>query len=183
GGGPERVGARRSGRDPERSGRGRGPRGVPDVGTPRGRRLRVRQIALDGADHAGAVLVRALVAADVARALVIAVDGGADLVHRQLVVAGPRLVALERADPGQDRRAVVVLALVGGDLRQLDLRDAGELAGDVLGGELVVARDREVVGRRDGALDLSLGARHARHLAGLASGALGLARRAAGGLG
>ena len=79
-------------------------------------------LALDGGQDARAVLVRPLVTAHGARALVIVADGGADLIDREVVVAGPRLVALERADPGQDRGAVVVLALVGVELGELGLR-------------------------------------------------------------
>ena len=68
-------------------------------------------LTLGGLENAGAVLVRALVAADLRDAGVVALrDYGADLVGRELVVAGPRLVTLERVDAAMDGRAVLVLA-------------------------------------------------------------------------
>ena len=53
----------------------------------------------DGGQDAGAVLVRALVGAHGIRALVVVADGGADLVDREVVIAGPGLVAPQGRDP------------------------------------------------------------------------------------
>ena len=108
-------------------------------------------------------------------------EHGTDFVHAQLVVAGPRLVALQGVDPAGDRGAVLVLALVGVDLGQVDLGELGELVLDLVRAERVVVRDRQVRLGGHGALDGALGTRHSRHLAGLAGCALGLSGAPAGG--
>ena len=72
----------------------------------------------------------------------------------------------------EDGGPVLVLALVGVDLRQVDLRQLGEPADDLISGELVVPRDRQVALGCDGALDLALGLGDARNLASLARGRL-----------
>ena len=68
------------------------------------------ELALGGLEDAGAVLVGALVGADLLGAVVVALgEDGLDLGDGQLVVAGPRLVAAQRADAAQDRGAVLFL--------------------------------------------------------------------------
>jgi hypothetical protein len=125
----------------------------------------VGALALGGFEDAGAVLVRALVGADLLDAgLVGLADDGDRLGDGELVVAGPRLVGLEGGAALDDRRAVLVLALVGVDLGELDLGEAREPARDLLRVERVVAGDREVALGGDRAL----GAGDARDLAGLA---------------
>src|SRR5512133_1101688 len=105
----------------------------PAGGASRPVRLRGGGLALGGLEHAGAVLVGALVGADLAGPVVVALgQDGAHLVGRQLVVPGPRLVALERVDAIEDGRAALVPALVGGDLGELDLRQVGQTADDLL---------------------------------------------------
>src|SRR4051794_33241057 len=133
------------------------------------------ELALDGVQDAGAVLVRTLVGADLLGAiLVVAIrEHGLDLGDGQLVVAGPRLVAAQGVHALQHGRAVLVTALVGVDLGQVDLGERGQPARDLVGVERVIARDREVGLGRDGALDLALGLGDARHLARLAGGLLG----------
>jgi hypothetical protein len=77
-----------------------------------------------------------LVGADVADALLVALgEDGLHLRERQLVVSRPRLVAAQRGDAVEDGGAVLVLALVGVGLGQLDLRDRLELVRDLLGCE------------------------------------------------
>src|SRR4051812_31839141 len=150
---------------------------------PDGRGLRGGGLPLGGLEDPGAVLVGALVGAGLARPVVVALgQDGAHLVGRQLVVPGPRLVALERVDAIEDGRAALVPALVGGDLGELDLRQVGETPDDLLGGQGVVARDGEVLLGRHGALGAALGVRHAGDLAGLAGGPLGLRPRRADGI-
>jgi hypothetical protein len=85
-----------------------------------------------GVLDAGTVLVHALVVAHGARALPIVglANDHADLIDGELVVARPRLVAPQRADPGPNRRPGAMLALVGVDRGQIDLRQRGEL-GDI----------------------------------------------------
>ena len=86
------------------------------------------ELALGGLQDAGAALVGALVGADPLGAVVVALgEDGLDLGGGQLVIAGPRLVAAQRADAAQDRGAVLVLALVGVDLGQVDLREPASL--------------------------------------------------------
>ena len=137
-------------------------------------RLRVCQFAFgDGADI-GAVLVGALVGENLLDALVITLgQNGPDLGSSQLVIPGPRLVAAQACDSTEDRGAILVLALIGIDLRQVDLRERGELGGDLLGRQAVIARDRQIISSGDSALDLTFDLGHARYLAGLPSGALG----------
>src|SRR4029453_8110357 len=95
-----------------------------------GLRLRVGEFALGGLEDAGAVLVRALVGADALDAIVVALgEDGGHLGGGELVIARPRLVATQRRHAAQDRGAVLVLALVGFDLGQVDLRELRELAG------------------------------------------------------
>jgi hypothetical protein len=116
--------------------------------------------------------VRALVVARRLGAVLVGVgQHRADLRDGELVVAGPRLRPLQRADPVEDRGAVLVLALVRVDLREVDLRELGEPPDDLVGGQVVVAGDGQVVRGGDGALDGALGPRRARHLARLAGGA------------
>ena len=54
-----------------------------------------------------------------------------DLLHAELVLAGPRLVSAQAVDPREHRRAVLVAALVGVDLGEVDLGQLVELAGDL----------------------------------------------------
>src|SRR5438034_2180937 len=104
----------------------------------------VAVLALGGLEDAGAALVGALVGLHLLGALVVALgEHGLDLGGGELVVAGPRLVAAQCGDPAQDRGAVLVAALVGVDLCQVDLRELSQPAGDLLGGPGVVAGDRE----------------------------------------
>src|SRR4051812_47901072 len=85
------------------------------------------ELALGGLEHAGACLVGALVGADGLGAGVVGLaERGLDLGGGQLVVAGPRLVAAQRADASQDGRAARVAALVGVDFGEVDLRELGE---------------------------------------------------------
>jgi len=66
-------------------------------------------------------------------------------------------------------------------LAEIDLGELVELSGDLLGGQCVVAGDRQVVGGSQRALDLALDLRHSGHIARLARGALGLGGGGAGG--
>jgi len=66
----------------------------PHAGRLPERALRAGELALGGGEDAGAVLVRALVGAHAGGAVVVGVvEGCADLVHGELVIARPRLVA------------------------------------------------------------------------------------------
>src|SRR5207237_4000881 len=94
-----------------------------------------------------------------------------DLVHAEIVIPWPRLVSPQAGDPADDGRAVVILALVGVDLREVDLREMREFFGDLGGGELPVAGDCEVSFRGQRALDLTLGLRDPGYLACFAGGA------------
>src|SRR4051794_28491164 len=86
----------------------------------------VAELALGGLQDAGAVFVVALVAADLLGAVVVALgQHGLDLADGQLVIARPRLVAAQRADPVEDRAAVLLAALVGVDLGEVDLGELG----------------------------------------------------------
>ena len=92
-------------------------------------RLRVCHFAFSGLTDAGAVLVGALVGQDLLDTLV--VPFGENSLHlggSQLVIARPRLVAAQGGDPAEDRGAVLVLALVGVDLGEVDLGERGSLA-------------------------------------------------------
>src|SRR3954452_24410451 len=145
------------------------------------------ELALGGLEHAGAGLVGTLVGAHGLRAVLVGLaQRGLNLGGGELVIARPRLVAAQGADASEHGRAVLVAALVGVDLGEVDLRELGELADDLLRRELVVARDRQVGLRRDDALRLALGLRDARDIADPARRALGagarLARRTGGGL-
>ena len=112
----------------------------PDVAEGRPRRPPrscVRELALGGLDHAGAVLVRPLVLARGARtALVRLRQRAAQLVDRELVVARPRLARAQRGDPVEHRGAVVVPALVDLDPAQLDLGELGQPRDDLVRVEL-----------------------------------------------
>src|SRR3954451_12035181 len=149
--------------------------------------LGVGELSLGGLEHAGAGLVGTLVGAHGLDAILVGLaERGLNVAGGELVIARPRLVAPQRADASQHGRAVLVAALVGIDLGEIDLRQLGELADDLVRRELVIARDRQVRLGGDGALGLALGLRDARDLAGLARRALRrrarLARRAGGGL-
>src|SRR3954471_868775 len=149
--------------------------------------LGVGELSLGGLEHAGARLVGTLVGAHGLDAILVGLaERGLHVAGGELVVARPRLVAPQRADAPQHGRAVLVAALVGIHLGEIDLRQLGELADDLVRRELVIARDRQVRLGGDGALGLALGLRDARDLAGLARRALRrrarLARRASGGL-
>jgi hypothetical protein len=102
-----------------------------------------------------------------------------DLGNRELVIAGPRLRAPQRGDAAHDRRAVVVLALVGVDLGEVDLGELGELAHDLLGAQRVIARDREILLGGDRTFDLPLDLRGAGNLARLPSRSLDVGLRLA----
>src|SRR4051795_10782725 len=116
--------------------------------------LGVGELALGGLEDAGAVLVAALVGADLLGALVVALgQDGLHLGGGQLVIAGPRLVAAQRVDAAEDGAAVLVAALVRVDLAQVDLGQVGQPAYDLVRGELVVAGDRQVALGRHGALE------------------------------
>ena len=92
-------------------------------------RLRVCQFAFGGCADAGAVLMGALVGEDLLDALVVTLgENGLHLGGGQLVIPRPRLVAAQGRDSAEDRGAVLVLALVGVDLGQVDLRERGSLA-------------------------------------------------------
>ena len=85
--------------------------------------------AFGGVQDGLAVFVGALVGASLVGAVLVAfAEHGLHLVGGQLVIAGPRLVASKRGDPAEDRGAVLILALVGVDLRQVDLGELGSLA-------------------------------------------------------
>src|SRR3954447_18479384 len=91
-------------------------------------------LLLGGPDDAGAVLVGLLVGTDLPRPLVVDLaEHGLHLGHGQLVVSGPRLVAAQRRDALRDRGAVLVAALVGVALREVDLREPRQPARDLVG--------------------------------------------------
>src|SRR2546429_3119987 len=86
-------------------------------------------------------------------------------VHADLVISRPRLVAAQTGDPAEDGRAVFILALVGVDLGEVDLRQRRESFGDLGRGELPVAGDCQVSFRGQHAPDLTLGLRDPGYLA------------------
>src|ERR1700722_13282424 len=89
-------------------------------------RLGVGGLTLRAAEHTCAVLVGALVGGDVVRALLVALaEHGFDFGDGELVVSRPRLLFAQCADAAQHRGAVVILALVGVDLGEVDLRELG----------------------------------------------------------
>src|SRR5688500_17265558 len=93
------------------SGSGRPGRATAVAGCRRGASGR-RRLALRRAHNAGAVLVAALVVEHLlARRLVGVRQAGRDLGDALVVVAGPRLVAAQRRDAVEHRRAVLGLAL------------------------------------------------------------------------
>ena len=88
--------------------------------------LRGRELPLGGTDDGRAALVRALVVEHLLGEVVVAlVEELLDLVGRLLVIPRPRLVAAQRVDAAEDRRTVRRTALVGVDLREVDLREIG----------------------------------------------------------
>ena len=95
-----------------------------------------------------------------------------------LVVAVERLGALERLDAREHAAAVAVAPLVGGDGAQLVLAEAVQALDDLVGGEVVVAGDRQVAlaGRR--AADLALDGLRAGDAAGLLGACAPWPRRA-----
>src|SRR4051794_534360 len=95
-----------------------GRRGAPPVAP--GLALRVRGLAFRRAQYGGAVLVGALVAARAGGELVVArAQALDDVLGGHVVISGPRLVAAQRFESLQHRAAVVRLALVDLDLRQV----------------------------------------------------------------
>jgi hypothetical protein len=81
--------------------------------------------------------VGALIRACLLDALLVAfAEHGLDFGGGQLVIARPWLPAAERGDATEDRGAVLVLALVGIDLREVDLGELGQLADDLLRGRV-----------------------------------------------
>src|SRR3954451_8396892 len=127
--------------------------------------------ALGRLEHAGAVLVAALVLAHAPdRRLVGVTQGRADLLDVLVVVAGPRLVLGERLDALQDGRAGVVGALVRRHRGELLLRQPAQALDELGRVQVVVARDRRLGGgiaraaggaraRRAGAAGARAGAR------------------------
>ncbi len=73
--------------------------------------------------------------------------------------------------------AVLMLALIGLDLGEVDLREIAQLARDLLGRQIVIVRDREVTFRGDSSFELALGLRNAGNFTSLARGAPRGARR------
>ena len=93
-----------------------------------------------------ALLVAAFVVVHLAgESFVAGNEGFADLDDGLFVVAGPRFFSAQRGDAVGHGRAVGVLALVGVDLGQVDLRERTELGSDLGGRQFVVVVDREVV--------------------------------------
>jgi hypothetical protein len=90
-------------------------------------------------------LVHALVGTHILDSPLVALrEHGADFVHAQLAVAGPPLVALGRVDPAGDPGALLLLALVGVDLSQIDLGKLGQPVLNLVCAERVVVRDNQV---------------------------------------
>src|SRR5689334_14996549 len=103
--------------------------------------------ALGRLDHAGAVLVPALVLAHAPGGRLVGVaQPRADLLDVLVVVAVPRLVLGERLDALEDGRAGVVRALVRGHRGELLLGQAAQTLRELVRVEVVVAGDRRVGG-------------------------------------
>src|SRR5829696_4988176 len=161
-----------------------GSGGAPAPPGPTGSgRLARGPLAVGSLDDALATLVPGLVLAHLGHALVVEpVERLLDLLRAEFVVARPRLLATQRVDLVEDALAVAVLALVGVDLGQVDLREVVELRDDLVGVQVVVVGDRDVALVRHGTLGLALGVRDSRDLARLARGAAGAVGRPAGGV-
>src|SRR3954466_14815459 len=107
--------------------------------------------ALGRLEHAGAVLVAALVLAHAAGGVLVGVaQRRADLLDVLVVVAGPRLVLGQGLHALEDGRAGVVRALVRRDGGELLLGEAAEALDEVGRVEVVVAGDRRLGGGGEG---------------------------------
>src|SRR5438105_350269 len=137
------------------------------------------ELALGGVEHACTLLVGSLVRGDLAGAFLVSpIEHGADLAGVELVVPGQRLAPAQACDPAQDRVAVLMTALVGVDLREVDHREAVELLDDFRRRESAVSGDRQVALFGDGTLELALGAGDVGNPARLAGAAACAGRRA-----